>query len=124
MYKYAKKQDDGRVVRCQCSDSNVDGDVMFFFDDDNVAPGVALLVTGMILNWELGLVMLACFPFVGLSVAVLAKLMSSSAQEGSGHYSKAGGVATEVRVVMAKNVFSWSCLVFFSFFLSFFFRKQ
>ncbi|CAM9485577.1 unnamed protein product [Ectocarpus sp. 12 AP-2014] len=43
--------------------------------------------------------MLACIPFVGLSVAVLAKIMSSSAQEGSGHYSKAGGVLTGIRTV-------------------------
>lgn len=59
-------------------------------------PGVALLITGIVLNWELGLVMLACVPFIGGSVAVLSKLMSSSTQEGNDHYSKAGGVATEV----------------------------
>ena len=62
-------------------------------------PGVALLVTGLILNWELGLVMLACVPFIGGSVAILSKLMSSSTQEGVDHYSKAGGVATEVRML-------------------------
>lgn len=56
-------------------------------------------MTGLILNWELGLVMLACVPFIGASVAVLSKLMSSSTQEGNEHYSKAGGVATEVRVL-------------------------
>ncbi|CAN0402419.1 unnamed protein product, partial [Hapterophycus canaliculatus] len=58
--------------------------------------GVALLATGLILNWPLGLVMLACVPFIGGSVAVLSKLMSSSTQEGSDHYARAGGVATEV----------------------------
>ncbi|CAN0440393.1 unnamed protein product, partial [Ectocarpus sp. 12 AP-2014] len=62
----------------------------------NGLSGIALLVTGIIINWELGLVMLACVPFIGGSVAVLSKLMSSSTQEGNDHYSKAGGVATEV----------------------------
>ncbi|CAM9323517.1 unnamed protein product [Pylaiella littoralis] len=62
----------------------------------NGLSGVALLITGIVLNWELGLVMLACVPFIGGSVAVLSKLMSSSTQEGNDHYSKAGGVATEV----------------------------
>lgn len=41
--------------------------------------------------------MLACVPFIGGSVAILSKLMSSSTQEGVDHYGKAGGVATEVR---------------------------
>ena len=59
--------------------------------------GIALLITGIILNWQLGLVMLACVPFIGGSVAVLSMLMSSSTQEGNDHYAKAGGVATEVR---------------------------
>ncbi len=58
--------------------------------------GIALLATGLILNWQLGLVMLACVPFIGISVATLSSLMSSSTQEGNDHYSKAGGVATEV----------------------------
>ena len=40
--------------------------------------------------------MLACVPFIGGSVAILSKLMSSSSQEGSDFYGKAGGVATEV----------------------------
>lgn len=40
--------------------------------------------------------MMACVPFIGGSVAVLSKLMSSSSQEGGDHYGKAGGVATEV----------------------------
>lgn len=62
----------------------------------NPISGIALLITGLILNWELGLVMLACVPFIGASVAVLSKLMSSSSQEGNDHYAKAGGVATEV----------------------------
>lgn len=44
--------------------------------------------------------MLACVPFIGGSVAILSKLMSSSTQEGTDHYGKAGGVATEVREVM------------------------
>ena len=58
--------------------------------------GIALLATAIILNWELGLVMLACVPFIGASVAILSKLMSSSSQEGADYYGKAGGVATEV----------------------------
>lgn len=40
--------------------------------------------------------MLACVPFIGLSVASLSMLMSSSSTEGTTHYSNAGGVATEV----------------------------
>lgn len=60
--------------------------------------GVALLATALVLNWELGLVMFACVPFIGASVAVLSMLMSSSSKEGTDHYGKAGGVATEVRV--------------------------
>ena len=65
-------------------------------DDVLFVPGIALLATGLILNWQLGLVMMACVPFIGASVAILSKLMSSSTQEGNDHYSKAGGVATEV----------------------------
>lgn len=66
--------------------------------------GIALLATGLILNWQLGLVMLACVPFIGGSVAVLSKLMSTSTQEGVDHYSKAGGVATEVSAPRARGV--------------------
>lgn len=62
----------------------------------NGLSGIALLATAIIINWELGLVMLACVPFIGGSVAILSKLMSSSSQEGSDYYGKAGGVATEV----------------------------
>eukprot|EP00904_Undaria_pinnatifida_P011955 jgi/Undpi1/7890/HiC_scaffold_24.g10362.m1 len=62
----------------------------------NGVSGVALLATSIIINWQLGLVMLACVPFIGGSVAILSKLMSSSSQEGSDFYGKAGGVATEV----------------------------
>lgn len=58
--------------------------------------GIALLATALTLNWQLGLVMLACVPFIGASVAILSKLMSSSVQEGTDFYEKAGGVATEV----------------------------
>lgn len=58
--------------------------------------GIALLVTALIINWELGLVMLACVPFIGASVASLSLLMSGSSKEGADHYGKAGGVATEV----------------------------
>lgn len=57
-----------------------------------------MLAAGMYLNWELGLVMLACVPIIGLSVATLSMLMSSSTKEGTNHYSNAGGVATEVKV--------------------------
>ena len=60
------------------------------------ATGIALLATALVINWQLGLVMLACVPFIGASVAILSKLMSSSTQEGTDHYEKAGGVATEV----------------------------
>ena len=60
------------------------------------ATGIALLATALVINWQLGLVMLAFVPFIGASVAILSKLMSSSAQEGTDHYEKAGGVATEV----------------------------
>lgn len=70
--------------------------IMMTLGAGHAMSGLALLVTGLILNWELGLVMLACVPFIGASVAVLSKLMSSSTQEGNDHYSKAGGVATEV----------------------------
>ncbi|CAM9703395.1 unnamed protein product, partial [Scytosiphon promiscuus] len=62
----------------------------------NGISGVALLATGVILDWQLGLVLLACVPFIGGSVAVLSMLMSSSSQEGGSHYTKAGGVANEV----------------------------
>lgn len=78
-------------------------DYLYAEDDDgdgrvgNPVSGVALLTTGLIMNWELGLVMLACVPSIGGSVAMLSKLMSSSSQEGNNHYSKAGGVTTEVR---------------------------
>lgn len=58
-----------------------------------------MLATAMIINWQLGLVMLACVPFIGASVAILSKLMSSSAQEGTDFYAKAGGVATEVTLL-------------------------
>ena len=71
-------------------------------------PGVALLGTAIIINWELGLVMLACVPFIGGSVAILSKLMSSSTQEAVDHYSKAGGVATEVRLFPNKEPSGWS----------------
>lgn len=69
-----------------------------------VVPGIALLATALILNWELGLVMLACVPFIGISVASLSLLMSSSSAEGTDFYGKAGGVATEVRVVSCRVV--------------------
>lgn len=55
-----------------------------------------MLATAMYLNWQLGLVMMGCVPMIGASVAILTSLMSSSTQEGNDHYSKAGGVATEV----------------------------
>lgn len=58
--------------------------------------GIALLATALVINWQLGLVMLACVPFIVGSVAILSKLMSGSAQEGADFYEKAGGVATEV----------------------------
>lgn len=61
-----------------------------------LSTGIALLVTALIINWELGLVMLACVPFIGASVATLSLLMSGSSKEGADHYGKAGGVATEV----------------------------
>lgn len=61
-----------------------------------VSSGIMLLAAAMYINWELGLVMLACVPFIGLSVAALSMLMSSSSTEGTDHYGKAGGVATEV----------------------------
>ena len=54
------------------------------------------MATALVINWQLGLVMLACVPFIGASVAILSKLMSSSTQKGTDHYEKAGGVATEV----------------------------
>lgn len=63
--------------------------------------GIALLATAMVLNWQLGLVMLACVPIIGMSVAILTKLMSSSTQEGTDFYGKAGGVATEVMLFCA-----------------------
>ena len=78
-------------------------DVMMTLGTGYAMSGVALLVTGLILNWELGLVMLACVPFIGGSVAVLSKLMSGSTQEGNDHYSRAGGVATEVRVFVKER---------------------
>ena len=59
--------------------------------------GVAVLITAAILNWQLMLVMLGCIPVIGASVGILTQMMSSTTQEGSSHYSKAGGVATEVR---------------------------
>ncbi|CAM9424622.1 unnamed protein product [Ascophyllum nodosum] len=62
----------------------------------NGLSGIALLAAALVINWQLGLVMLACVPFIGASVAILSKLMSSSTQEGTDHYEKAGGVATEV----------------------------
>ncbi|CAN0541622.1 unnamed protein product, partial [Scytosiphon promiscuus] len=58
--------------------------------------GLALLLTSIVLNWQLGLVMMGCVPFIGASVAILTQLMSGSTQEGNDHYAKAGGVATEV----------------------------
>ncbi|CAM9424479.1 unnamed protein product [Ascophyllum nodosum] len=62
----------------------------------NGLSGIALMATALVINWQLGLVMLACVPFIGASVAILSKLMSSSTQKGTDHYEKAGGVATEV----------------------------
>lgn len=63
-----------------------------------------LLAASLYLNWQLGLVMLACVPFIGLSVASLSMLMSSSATEGTNHYSNAGGVATEVNYVFGFEI--------------------
>ncbi|CAM9323468.1 unnamed protein product [Pylaiella littoralis] len=67
------------------------GDIVF-----NGLSGLAMLATAMALNWPLGLVMLGCVPLIAASVGILTSLMSSSTQEGNNHYSKAGGVATEV----------------------------
>lgn len=58
--------------------------------------GIAVLITAAILNWQLMLVMLGCIPFIGASVGILTQMMSTTTQEGNDHYSKAGGVATEV----------------------------
>lgn len=55
-----------------------------------------MLITAAFLNWQLMLVMLGCIPFIGASVGILTQMMSSTTQEGNDHYSKAGGVATEV----------------------------
>ncbi len=57
---------------------------------------MAVLITAAILNWPLMLAMLVCIPVIGASVGTLTQLLSGSTQEGSSHYSKAGGVATEV----------------------------
>lgn len=64
-------------------------------------PGAAVLVTAVYLNWQLMLVMLGCIPFIGASVGILTQMMSSTTQEGNDHYSKAGGVATEVGYVLS-----------------------
>lgn len=61
-----------------------------------IVSGVAVLITAAYLNWQLMLVMLGCIPFIGLSVGILTQMMSGTTQEGNDHYSKAGGVATEV----------------------------
>lgn len=74
--------------------------------------GIALLATALIINWELGLVMMACVPFIGASVAILSKLMSTSTQEGADFYSKAGGVATEVTVVAYYLAYRGSFVLF------------
>eukprot|EP00752_Nemacystus_decipiens_P011582 g10286.t1 len=67
------------------------GDIVF-----NGLSGVAVLITAAYLNWQLMLVMLGCIPFIGATVGILTQMMSSTTQEGNDHYSKAGGVATEV----------------------------
>lgn len=59
--------------------------------------GVFLLITALYINWELGLVIIACVSLIVGSVALLSKMMSSSTKEGADHYSKAGGVASEVK---------------------------
>lgn len=52
----------------------------------------------MWINWQLGLVMLSCIPFIGATVAAMTVIMSGSSQEGTDYYAKAGGVANEVIV--------------------------
>lgn len=69
----------------------------------NCCPGLALLATSVVLNWQLGLVMMGCVPFIGASVAILTQLMSGSTQEGNDYYAKAGGVATEVNRAVNKQ---------------------
>lgn len=84
-----------------------DDDVKKFCNTDNnndQIPGLAMLATAMALNWPLGLVMLGCVPLIAASVGILTSLMSSSTQEGNNHYSKAGGVATEVCTVQKHHV--------------------
>lgn len=66
----------------------------------SIVSGVAVLITAAYLNWQLMLVMLGCIPFIGASVGILTQMMSSTTQEGTDHYSKAGGVATEVGYVL------------------------
>ena len=67
------------------------------------ATGIALLATASVINWQMGLVMLACVPFIGASMVILSKLMSSSTQEGTDYDEKAGGVATEVLIAPWKQ---------------------
>lgn len=68
-----------------------------------IRSGIAVLITAAYLNWQLMLVMLGCIPFIGASVGILTQMMSSTTQEGNDHYSKAGGVATEVSYVSLKR---------------------
>ena len=79
------------------------------YSTDVGATGIALLATALVINWQLGLVMLAFVPFIGASVAILSKLMSSSAQEGTDHYETANGVATEVCMYVCMYVYLSNC---------------
>lgn len=73
-----------------------------------------MLITAAFLNWQLMLVMLGCIPFIGASVGILTQMMSSTTQEGNDHYSKAGGVATEVGTVSLKRAMkTLTCLLSF-----------
>ncbi|CAN0576664.1 unnamed protein product, partial [Ectocarpus sp. 12 AP-2014] len=42
--------------------------------------GIALLITAMVVNWQLGLIMMGCVPLIGVTVAIVTQLMSSSTQ--------------------------------------------
>ncbi|CAM9124263.1 unnamed protein product [Phaeothamnion confervicola] len=62
----------------------------------NTASFFGCFIVSFYINAHLAAVMLACIPFIGGSVALVAKFMSKSSKEGDAYYAKAGAVANEV----------------------------
>ncbi|KAG5184894.1 ATP-binding cassette, sub-family B, member 1A [Tribonema minus] len=62
----------------------------------NVTSCVGLLAVSFYLDPQLSAILLACLPLVGISAAVVTKLMTKAVLSGQGLYGAAGAVATEV----------------------------